>query len=394
MIRYLGIPSLCLVLITGCVNANSSAENPHQQIVESSKNTPQTDGPSDYEYKNVDGGTPQEQAEEVLSSWFHGRMIVAGNYPHSVVTNYLWQDNRVYFPLAKKDYTDILKIIEKNSKVCFAVDKYNPRVWHSVHIFGEAKIINASKKVNSLLDTYKKTVGNTGFTYSADVSDMVWVEISPKLITARCNYGIPFWYLGKLKPDKEKQKLIPIVPAPKETESTAFAADVKFKGGSAVLADYILRQSHSGRINTLGKDGPYSVPVNCGYARGKMVIHSNKNGLKVLNIKENPNVSFDVEWFWDGETWYAVTIEGKAKLLPPAEGIEAMQYFERFLQSPDGRIPDDFQPEKKESIGRPEMMARMQVLEVTPELVITRRITIPKEWHTKMPEALDTGEEE
>lgn len=49
------------------------------------------------------------------------------------------------------------------------------------------------------------------------------------------------------------------------------------------------------RVAFNGNPYPYIVPMNYGYHDMKLYFHSAKQGLKIQMIKDNPNVSFEIE---------------------------------------------------------------------------------------------------
>ena len=375
------------LLVSCASNTKTVDAETNPDITAASKNTA---GEPDFEFRNISGGS-LEQTEEILHNSLLGHLVVTGDYPYSTPVNFVYENKSIYFPLRKDAEGKICDIITKDNRVCFAVDNYAGNRWHSIHIFGKAAIIDDK----DCLRKYHEVIGKSGFTYDSNRNNLVFVRITPDLVTVRLNYGIPYWYLGKLN-RTEDGKLTPKMKLPaagatvsaEGAERTSFTGKVEFVGLPAGLADIVLRSSHSGRINTLGDDGPYSVPLNCSFPKGKIYIHSKKNGLKVMNIAKKQNVSFDVEWLWNGQEWLTVTVEGKAKLLPADEGIEAMQYFSEFLTSPDGFISAEFKPEPGKKIGSDRMMQRMAVIEITPERVITRSVPIPEGWLSKMPSEL------
>lgn len=381
---YCGL--MTVLLVSGCANSYKPAM-PQESGPTATTNTPAA--APDFEFRNISGGS-LEQTEEILHNSLLGHLIVNGDYPYSLPVNYIYENKSIYFPLRKNEEQKICDIVARDNRVCFAVDNYNHERWHSIHIFGTVKVFELTK---DWLQKYIETFGETGFTYDKDPNNMRFVRLIPELVTVRLNYDSPVWFLGKLKLTAEgKLKPAMEIPAPGGPDATTFTGQVEFVGLPATVADTVLRLAHSGRINTLGVDYPYSVPVNSAFPKGKIYFHSNKNGLKVMNIAKNQNVSFDIDWFWNGQEWLTVTVEGKARLLPPDEVMDAMQYFGKFIDSPDGLIPADFKPEPGKQIGHDDgsgqMMQRVAVVEITPERVITRSVPIPEQWLSKMPPEL------
>lgn len=57
----------------------------------------------------------------------------------------------------------------------------------------------------------------------------------------------------------------------------------------------ILKKAEVGRIAFCDGDEPYLVPVNFGYADGKIYVHSAKEGRKIGLVRGNPRVCFEAE---------------------------------------------------------------------------------------------------
>ena len=65
-----------------------------------------------------------------------------------------------------------------------------------------------------------------------------------------------------------------------------------------VVIEEIFRQNQVGRLGMSIDNKPYVVPMNFAYFNGIIYLHSHKDGMKMSNIKKNPNVCFEVD---DGE---------------------------------------------------------------------------------------------
>lgn len=91
----------------------------------------------------------------------------------------------------------------------------------------------------------------------------------------------------------------------------------------------LLREELVGRLATAGKDGyPYITPVHYVHMDGRVYIHGLAAGEKLVNIKENPLVGFEVEKMGPlvhadepcntNTAYESVIIKGKASLVADA----------------------------------------------------------------------------
>ncbi|MCX6643567.1 MAG: pyridoxamine 5'-phosphate oxidase family protein [Candidatus Bathyarchaeota archaeon] len=62
-----------------------------------------------------------------------------------------------------------------------------------------------------------------------------------------------------------------------------------------VVMEEILREQSVGRLATAVDGVPYIVPVNYVYREGKIIFHSHVEGKKMMNIRRNPHVCFEVD---------------------------------------------------------------------------------------------------
>ena len=61
------------------------------------------------------------------------------------------------------------------------------------------------------------------------------------------------------------------------------------------VIEEILRDQSVGRLATSVEDAPYVIPINYVYKDGKIYFHSHSEGRKILNIRRNPRVCFEVD---------------------------------------------------------------------------------------------------
>ena len=62
-----------------------------------------------------------------------------------------------------------------------------------------------------------------------------------------------------------------------------------------VINEEILRQTDVGRLGLVIDGAPYVVPMNFCYTQDKIYLHSHKDGKKMQEIRNNPNVCFEVD---------------------------------------------------------------------------------------------------
>ena len=115
--------------------------------------------------------------------------------------------------------------------------------------------------------------------------------------------------------------------------------------------DEIMRRAQVCRIALCDGDRPYIVPVNFGYSGNALYIHSAREGKKLDILRENPNVSFEVDIdhaLVAGEITCAYTFNyrsvvgfGRATVLRDiAEKHEGMNAIVRHYVSGEASFPD------------------------------------------------------
>ena len=62
-----------------------------------------------------------------------------------------------------------------------------------------------------------------------------------------------------------------------------------------VVMEEILREQDVGRLATAVDGVPYIVPINYADKEGKIIFHSHMEGKKMMNIRRNPLVCFEVD---------------------------------------------------------------------------------------------------
>ncbi|MBN2334529.1 pyridoxamine 5'-phosphate oxidase family protein [Candidatus Bathyarchaeota archaeon] len=62
-----------------------------------------------------------------------------------------------------------------------------------------------------------------------------------------------------------------------------------------VVLEEVLRENQVGRLGTAVDGRPYIVPMNFVYTKGKIILHTHKDGKKVKDIEKNPRVCFEVD---------------------------------------------------------------------------------------------------
>lgn len=102
-----------------------------------------------------------------------------------------------------------------------------------------------------------------------------------------------------------------------------------------VVNEEILLQNLVGRLGTSVDGIPYVVPMNFAYVKDKIYLHSHQDGKKVIEIKKNPKVCFEVD---SGEmiegdapcdySWryHSVIVQGTARIVTdPAEKLATLK---------------------------------------------------------------------
>ena len=101
------------------------------------------------------------------------------------------------------------------------------------------------------------------------------------------------------------------------------------------VIEEILLENQVGRLGTAVDGVPYVVPMNYAYMRGKIYLHTHRDGKKVRDIEANPIVCFEVDsgdivegdqpcsYSW---TYRSVIAHGKARLVDdPEEKLRALR---------------------------------------------------------------------
>ena len=91
-----------------------------------------------------------------------------------------------------------------------------------------------------------------------------------------------------------------------------------------IVIEEILRQNLVGRLGTAVNGIPYVVPMNYAYMQGRIFLHTHRDGKKIKDILQNPQVCFEVdsgqmiegelpcEYSWE---YYSVIVHGEATLV-------------------------------------------------------------------------------
>lgn len=317
------------------------------------------------------GASSQADIEEMMGSVIAGYLIVDGDYPRSVLVNYIYRNKCAYFPLSTAAHQEFIKAIAANPKVCFAVDKYTQLNWWSANVFGKAEVITDKSTVNNWLAEYEKSLGKSGFNYSA-ANDTVIVRVMPELVSGRKmndpqnpNFAPRLPWMTLRHGTGNTDVAARLLPAP-ATEAT-LAQTVSFNNADPKTVESILKGVGGCRFNILDAEYPYSIPMSVmAYKDGKVILHSNKKGQKMDCLKINNKTSLDYQWFWNNSQWISLYLEGHINIAETPEeiakvlGMGAPQMFDKMAQ-------------------------RMAVLEFVPEKVIIRQIEIPLPWYPKMP---------
>ena len=326
-------------------------------------------------YDFVDrGATNQAEMEEVMGSVVAGYLLINEEYPRSILVNYLYRSKCFYFPLVTTTQPDIIKSLQANPKVFFAVDKYTQLHWWSANVFGQAEIIRDVAQVSVWLEEYETALGKDGFNYPAqkDVPNTVIVKITPDTITGRKmtdpqnpNYAarLPWMTLSHGRADTEVEaKLLPV-----KVPGSTLAKDVILDGIDANTVESILKGVGACRLNIVDTEYPYSIPMSTmTYTNGRVILHSNKKGQKMDLLRVNQKVSLDFQWFWNSSNWIALNLEGYINIIEKPEdiarvlGTGAPQMFDKMAQ-------------------------RMAVLEFVPVKISGRQLEIPVKWYAQMP---------
>ena len=324
------------------------------------------------------GRLPFDEVKRILSGGVAGYFTVReGDRPLAVPVLYEYsvELQRIYIRGVENDDARVLEALRKDSRVIFTVDKHTdiparrahaseptPTSWTSIHIFGTAR---------------------------ARTKD---IEIIPEVITAK-RVGMSE-FQGEHAPmmilDKTGKALDVVAPLPQDNPKvTAYRAKdahlenppvwVNGDNGRA-LTESILYRNLVGRLHTIGTEYPYSVPVNHTYYNGRIYIHSRgATSLKILNIQGNPNVCYTTEWFGNNIPWISVLVSGQARLIY-ADDEEYRKVGRVIMNRLQGSADDDPSGAEMSAAGSGAIL-----IEITPEIVSLKTITIPSETYYKMP---------
>jgi len=61
------------------------------------------------------------------------------------------------------------------------------------------------------------------------------------------------------------------------------------------VIEEILKENRVGRLGTAVDGQPYVVPMNYCYVKGRILMHTHRDGKKVRDIRRNPRVCFEVD---------------------------------------------------------------------------------------------------
>jgi nitroimidazol reductase NimA-like FMN-containing flavoprotein (pyridoxamine 5'-phosphate oxidase superfamily) len=89
--------------------------------------------------------------------------------------------------------------------------------------------------------------------------------------------------------------------------------------------DALMTAAVSGRLGTVGPDGPYVVPLAFGWRNGEVCFHCHRAGKKLENIGGDDRVCFQVDTHTpDTLTYQSVIVMGRAERLEGEEAVAAM----------------------------------------------------------------------
>ena len=371
-------------------------------------------------------GLPTHLIKWVLYSGNAGRLNTWGEkYPNSNTINYAFFGGKIYLH-ARKDRIN-LEEVKRNSKVTFVIDRFTDQltlnttkqgVWFSVNVFGTAKIIADPGLTAELANKYAIAVNTTPDKVEESVAAaeldsqtkemmktianrMVIVEITPALITAKLNGEklnlpkLPYTLDGTLfKPltQEEEQSTAGLAQATYQPVSDlprSGKPNTKLSLPPAQI-DHILHSSSVGRIVTFGpvpmlsgEEYPYSVPVSFSYFEGKIALHGRAIGMKMDNIKNNPNVTFTVDRYNEKEGWVSINIFGEVEIIQdPVKKMETLMKYGTAYISPAAEI----EPKVAEIKGPFQPMNMPLTLLVIHPKEITHRVSpVPAGMMTKQP---------
>ena len=101
------------------------------------------------------------------------------------------------------------------------------------------------------------------------------------------------------------------------------------------VIEEILKESQVGRLGTAVDGEPYIVPMNYAYIKGRILMHTHRDGKKVRDIRRNPRVCFEVDsgeiiegddpcgYSWE---YRSVIAQGDARIVEdPGEKLAALR---------------------------------------------------------------------
>jgi nitroimidazol reductase NimA-like FMN-containing flavoprotein (pyridoxamine 5'-phosphate oxidase superfamily) len=126
----------------------------------------------------------------------------------------------------------------------------------------------------------------------------------------------------------------------------------------------ILKSTYVGRLGTSKENIPYVVPVSFVYYNGKIIFHGARKGMKMDNIRSNPQVCFEVDTseiiISDNPCNYSfkynsVIANGRAKILEdPREKLRELR-----------RLTDKYAPGKGKRIEEEHVNENLSVVKIT-----------------------------
>jgi nitroimidazol reductase NimA-like FMN-containing flavoprotein (pyridoxamine 5'-phosphate oxidase superfamily) len=90
--------------------------------------------------------------------------------------------------------------------------------------------------------------------------------------------------------------------------------------------DALMTGADSGRLGTVGPDGPYIVPLAFGWRNSEVCFHCHRSGKKLDNITGDDRVCFQVDTHTpDTLTYRSVIVMGRAERLEGEAAVTAME---------------------------------------------------------------------
>lgn len=393
-----GLFIFCLMILCGC---NGTTENTVVSPVRPVSVQPALKAlaqdlvtPSYYK-----GALSWENAEFILHSSSVGRIITFDpDYPYSIPVSFGYCKERIYIhsaPTGRK-----ITNIQNNQKVLFVVDRYKEEEgWASIHIFGQARIIHDPdekaiglarfstayrskpdevEQKASEINTTPPDGGSGGHGGGMTAtSPMSIIEIVPEKVTSRI-LGVPKAWSGKLLYLADEN--VPAITFKELPDEDKIFQGILPKD----TVKWHLYSCSEGRVNTYGKEYPYSAPVNYSYFDGRIYLHSKNWGEKLDGIKNNPKVSFSVDRFSDNK-WFSINIFGEAKIIDDPAKMDLLMFkYSTVFESTDASKVEDalalikeapVDPKREEMMKR--MGQRMVLVEITPHRITSKTSGMP-----------------